>query len=499
MAQINQWDGGLSTRLNPTLININEGIVYSNIDSSAGTLKPLREDIYTNQIEKPYLYYFNNWIYSNNYRNYIEFQERLYYSDGISIPQKTTDGNTWYNLGIAQPTLAPITTINGSGVHTGTLQYCYTYYNSNDGSESAPSLYSAELVVATNKVDITLVASVDTQVTGIKLYRLGASLTSMFLVTTLPNLSQTYSDNIADIDIEGFPLQTANSGQAKVGLKYLTESNAMLFGAIGDKLYFSEIANVNSWGPFNFLDFSEPITGIGAIQNGLVVFSFNRAYIVVGNSPTTFSKYLVSGNQGCVNHNTIRFINNTLVWLSNDGVCASNGGDVQVITKDKLGLAPLGEPRDSIVYNEVYYLSLQSYTLALDFKQNLLFRTLSIMPSNFHIHTDKLYYSLEGPIYILEQDMSKYKTIIYKSGNIGEGSLTNLKKYNSFYTNSLGSLILRIFIDGKQVFAGIIEEGFNEILVPIIAQLGYYMSYGIEGTGELLELEYKAEGRQNGR
>lgn len=500
MAQINKWDGGLSIRVNPSLININEGIIYKNIDSSIGTLKPLKADIGGSIIDAPYIYNFNGWIYSIEQRSYVKFQERLYYSNGISRPQKTTNGITWQNLGISSPILAPVVGINASpGIHTGTLQYCYTYYNSLDGTESAPSLYSTELIVSLNQLDITLVASLDAQVTNIKLYRLGASLTSMFLVTTLLNTNQVYTDNIADINIAGFPLTTINTGIAPIGLNYLTEANAMFFGAIGDKLYFSEIANVNSWGPFNFIDFPNTITGLGSIQNGIIVFTFNEAYIVVGNSPTTLSKYLVSGNQGCINHNTIKFINSTLLWLSNDGICASNGGDVQIITKDKLGIKALGIPKDSAVHNEVYYLSLDSYTLCLDFKQGLVFRTLNTSYTSIHVaEDDKLYYSIGNTFWTSMAD-TIYKSLFYRSGNIGEGSLTNLKKYSTFYVNSTGNLIIRIYIDETLVTSQELLGGFEEVLIPIGTTLGYYMAYEIEGTGELLELEYKTEGRQNGR
>lgn len=502
MAQINRWDGGLSTKLNPSLININEGITYSNIDSSVGTLKPLKDDIEGYFVpNNSYLYKFNDtWIFSQEQRSYVEFQEKLYYSNSIGIPQKTIDGTTWYNLGIQGPVLAPPTVTDiDPGIHTGTLQYCYTYYNVLDGSESIPSPYSTELVVLNNKVAINLQPSYDPQVSNIRLYRLGASLTSMFLVVTLPNTLQDYVDNIADLDIEGFPLDTSNFGQAKSGLSNLTEANAMLFGSLGDKLYFSEIANVNSWSPFNFIDFTDTITGIGSIQNGLVVFTFNKAYIVVGNSPTTLSKYLVSGNQGCIAHNTIKFINNTLVWLSNDGICASNGGDIQVITKEKLGVKNLGNPKDAAVHNEIYYLSLAGYTLCLDFRQNLLFRTLDISPSGLHTaNDDKVYYVKENVIYYLEQ-AETYKTMVYRSGNIGEGSLTNLKKYSVFYINSTGNLTIRIYIDDVLATTQILLGGVEEVLIPANNTLGYYMSYEIEGTGELLELEYKVEGRQNGR
>ena len=131
--------------------------------------------------------------------------------------------------------------------------------------------------------------STDPQVTNIKLYRIGGTLTSFSLVVTLPNNTGTYTDNAIDVDLPGDILTSQNAGQAPSGLKYLTSANAMFFGALGDKLYFTEVAYVNNWSPYYFIDFDEPITGIGATANGLLVFTEYTTHIITGTSPTSLS------------------------------------------------------------------------------------------------------------------------------------------------------------------------------------------------------------------
>ena len=46
--KIQQFAGGLSTRLRPQYIQVNEGAQYSNIDNSVGTLAPVNKPQVTN-------------------------------------------------------------------------------------------------------------------------------------------------------------------------------------------------------------------------------------------------------------------------------------------------------------------------------------------------------------------------------------------------------------------------------------------------------------------
>ncbi len=508
MAQLNQFNGGLNTRLAPHLINVNEAQVYQNIDNSSVSLKPLKQDTNENKTVYPYMYNFkDSWVSSSTYRTYQEFQEKLYYSDGIGVPQKSSNGTTWQNLGIKEPLDKPIVSIANDGatppidlvgVLDGTIQYCYTYYNIVDGSESAPSGYSNEVVVVDKQIDVTVVKSTDSQVTNIRLYRLGGDLVAMQLVLELSNANQTYTDNIADLDIDGHVLDSFQNQQAPTGLSYLTETNAMLFGAKDDKLYYSDVAYVNSWSSFNFIDFDADITGIGAVPNGLLVFTKYKTYIVTGTSPITLSKYLISSNQGCIEHRTICFASNTLVWVSTDGVCMSKGSDIIVISRDKLGKLMLANISDAVVYDEVYYLAYKNEVLAVDFRFGTIFRKIDVRADGFHIYNDILYYSDDNTLYSY-QTSDEYRLLTYKSPKLSDGQISNLKNYKTFYVNCIGSLDLKIYIDGTLVTEQTIDDTTSEVLVPQLKRQGYYVEFELSGKGELLELQYIMEGRQNGR
>jgi len=501
MAQLNDFSGGLNIRVTPYLISSNEAQKYINVDNSSMSLRPIKTN--TNELQTVYKYMFNfldTWVSSSTAKGYIQFQNKLYYSDGIGVPQKSSDGITFYNLGILQPANAPTISSAGTGVLDGTIQYCYTYYNINDGTESIPSTFSSELVVSAESIDIQIEASADPQVTTIRLYRLGGNLTTMQLVDELSNTTQTYTDNIEDLSILGNVLDSYNNGQAKEKLKHLTEANAMLFGAIDDKLYYSDIAFPNSWSAFNFIDFDYNITGIGAVPNGLLVFTEFRTYIVPGTSPSTLSKYLLNGSQGCVDHRSIQYIKNTLVWLSTDGICISSGGEIKVVSRDKIPKEYISNTiNGSVVYDDVYYLAHSTGILCFDFRFGLTtFRELDTIAEGLFIYQDILYYSYQDTLYSLATG-STNTSMTYKSPMLADSQISNLKNYKSIYVKVIGTLNIKISIDNNLVITKDIDNTTSEVLVPQEYRKGYAIDFEISGTGELLEIQYVVEGRQNGK
>jgi len=498
--QLNQFNGGINVRMAPHTIGTNEGIIYTNIDNAGVSLKPIKADKDENTSIDKYLYnYKDTWLSSANYRDYQKFQEKLYYSDGLGRPQKTTDGVNWFNLGIVKPDNAPTITEDVAGVIEGTYQYCYTYYNNSDGTESMPSPYSSELTVSGKKIKVTYIASTDVQVDKIRIYRIGGNLPTMELVIEVANATSNYLDNLGDLQIEGTVLATFSNKEAPTGLSYIKESNAMLFGAKDDKLYYSQIAYVDYWSAFNFIDFDDTITGIGAIGNGLLVFTEFKTYIVTGTSPETLSKYLLSGNQGCLSHRTISFAKNTLIWLSSDGICASSGGDIQIVSRDKMGKIQLDNVKDSVVYDDVYYLSYDTDDiLCFDTRFGNIIKHISGSTECFHIYDDVLYYSYNGQLYSMFQD-TNYREFLYKSAELGDGQISNLKNYKNIYLNVIGTMAIKVYIDSVLIGTYNVDTSTHEIKLPQDKRRGYSIQFEINGVGELREIQYVVEGRQNGK
>lgn len=103
--KIQQFQGGLATRLEPQFIGQNQAQVYENIDNSKGALVPLKGTAPSGIIVERYQTYYNaenQWVSSSEPRDYIEYQGTLYWTDRVTVPQKF-DGTTVSNLGITPP------------------------------------------------------------------------------------------------------------------------------------------------------------------------------------------------------------------------------------------------------------------------------------------------------------------------------------------------------------------------------------------------------------
>lgn len=548
--QLSNFNAGINIRTSPHLLELNESQVHQNIDSTSGSIKAIKDKVKVQDLAgNYYTYYYGNseFIVEENESHFVEYVEKLYRTKDSSYPTKY-DGTNEYRLGIPKPLVAPTVTLGAIGVLDGTYQYCYTYYNINDGTESQPSEYSAEIVPSLQQVNIGIIASTDTQVTNIRIYRLGGNLTAMSLVEEVANTTTTYIDNLSDLDIEGTVLGSALYKEAPSNIKYFTEDNAILFGAVDDKLWYSEIGNFNYWSSFNFIDFPDIITGLGATQNGLLVFTKFKTYIITGTSPDTFTKLLLSDEHGCVKHDTIQFVDNTLLWLSTDGICASSGGSISLITLDKLGKFQPQDVTNAVVSDRIYYLSYKETVLMIDFRYGLVFKTFydqgSIVgditescnkgfiteevteSSDFgliinsvtetqdsgHVFSiigrvtgsrlvtanDKLYALANDELFEL---MSSPTDLVYryKSPELTEGSFSNLKIFKDFYIRYNGDVTLRLYLDGTLINEVDLTGNTCYNLKALGATAGYGLTIELQGTAEIYEIEYKVLGRQNGK
>ena len=384
----------------------------------------------------------------------------------------------------------------------GIYSYVYTYYDNLTGIESTPSLPSSEVTaISTFLQGIT--ASADVSVTHIRVYRIGGDLPYYTLVDTIANTTISYYvDKLLDITIAGNHVLDSISNNVPIsGLKYITEAYAMLFAAKGDKLYYSDIAKPYAWPATNFIDFDSDIMGMGAISAGFIVFTRYKTFIITGNSPESFSKHLLSGSQGCVNHKTIQFVDNNLLWLSSDGICMSNGGSITVPSMSILGPLTIPVVYNSAVLDNVYYLSyytaLGNKILVFDFRYNTIVRYISTFGSYISSKKDNLYqvYNSTLQIMLIGDPME----FTYKSPILTEDAYTNYKTYKDFYISYDGVFTITIYID--KVLVNTIEldgTGVENIKGLGIAK-GYGLEFKIVGTGTINEIEYKVLGRQNGK
>ena len=381
--------------------------------------------------------------------------------------------------------------------------YVYTYYSTSTGFESAPCNVSNEIKVEALYAKVTgFTVPTDPSVDAIKLYRIGGTLTDFFHVVDLAINSIEYNDSKTDIEVlneEGL-LNTYSNIKPPSTLRFLTEYNNSLFACLDTQLWFSEPGVVDTWKSTNWIQFPEHITGLGATANGLLVFSRNKTWIIVGENASSYAKYLLSNDQGCVTHNTIQFTDNVLLWYSLDGICSSNGGAVDVISFPALGKLVL-EPITSCVSEKQYYLFHDDGTIVVDFRESMRFYTLGlkVKGASYVSEFDAMYVLIPGSIGIHKYNDGEDLSFVYTTGKLTEGELTNYKTYKIIYVYSTGANNISVWLDGILVIDNLVlVDGLNEVRLPQYQTKGYGLEIQFKGTGVIYEVEYKVEGRQNG-
>jgi len=282
----------------------------------------------------------------------------------------------------------------------GVYKYTFTYYDSTIGFESAPIAEGSNKVYVedgTFAIKVTLEATnIPERVDRIRVYRLGGQVVNYSLVKEIylqqgtTSTSREFLDSLSDSRLAGNHILDSYDNEPPIeSLQYLTVHNNMLFAAKDNKLYFSNVAMPEAWPRTNFIEYPSTITGIGSTHQGLFVFLENATYLVVGNAPEVLSSHILDNEIGCKNHDTIKYINNGLIWVCQDGIAFAPSLSIKVITFDVFDKIDL-DPINATVANKCYYLSLATpiyevdnqhpcgQILVVDFRDNIVFRTLNI-------------------------------------------------------------------------------------------------------------------------
>lgn len=379
--------------------------------------------------------------------------------------------------------------LDESELITGVIQYALTFYSTITGAESAPVLLD-EVEVINGSLEITnLPTTTDAQVDKVRIYRIGGNVTAFTLVDTVNEGTTSYTDDTPDTELTGTILASADYDPAPVGLKYLVEAYAMLFGALGDKLRFTPIGKPDAWPDNFFLDFPEDITGISKTAIGLLVHTYYKTYLVTGTGPTAFAQQILANDQGCISHDSIRETKDTALWISTDGLCASDGSDVKVLSRDKLGKQSLSVV-NAVLYDQVYQAQLTDGTVfSLDFERGI-FKRFNYNVNFLVVANDKLYGHDNGKLYELNSSASSIE-MTWQSPEFESNGLTEQKIYSDIRMYSTGSVTLSVYINGSLV--GTYTKTTTDshlIKIPQDKKRGFYISFKIVGTGTVRELEW---------
>jgi len=385
----------------------------------------------------------------------------------------------------------------------GVLQYTVTYYNSDDGTESAPMELTDEINVESgNKVTVSNVpVSSDKQVNQRRIYRLGGTLTDFFLIKTIDNNVDTeFIDYTVDINAEDL-LTSSDNLPPDSGMLYLVENYGIFFGAVGTKMVFSSVLNNNYWPVSNFIEFNADITGLRPFPGGIIVFTEFKTFLISGTNADEFVKSLVSDTQGCILHKSIDSVKSILLWASHDGICTLNNGNVVVVSKNKLGKLVL-DPVNSRVFDEVYYLLLSDgrfFAFDVRFEPLFYYLDFSVEVQNIGVF-DNIFYALDNEYKLTKVFEGDFLTFKYRSPVLTEGQHTLQKIYNNVYIRYEGIITVRITANSEEVYNRDLSEYLVEdAKLNIEEQRFYFLQIEIEGTGTVYEMEFKVLPRQNER
>lgn len=290
--------------------------------------------------------------------DFIVSNNTCYFGNGTDM--KKYDSSTLSKWGILSPAAGPtLTLIAGSLNVYNSWCYVCTYFNSNTQHESSPSPISACSGVFTNQsVQLGLTASLDPQVTNIRVYRTpdgGAQDPALMQEITgspFPNATGNVTDTTLDINLSirvGPEFLRNDPPPASRG--FVTYAGR-IWGFNNNTSYYSgfeEIANgvpEESW-PSGLAGNSYPwdkeVQAHATLTDGIAVYTPTRIWKVEGDSLDTFRRYMLLDKRGTRSITSVTSVGSAVAWLdTSNTVWISDIGEVGVsIRPDIANINPL--------------------------------------------------------------------------------------------------------------------------------------------------------------
>jgi hypothetical protein len=278
--------------------------------------------------------------------DFVVSNNTCYFGNGVDM--KKYDSATLSNWGITAPAAGPgIALIGGaSNVYTSWC-YCYTYYNSATTHESSPSPISACSGVFTNKtVQLSLVASTDPQVTGIRVYRTpdgGAQdPTEMQEISGSPfaNATGTQNDATADISLSIRVAPAFLRNDPPTPQKGFVSYAGRIWGFLNNTTYYSGFEEISNGVPEecwpsgldgNNYPWANEVFAHAPLLDGIAVYQAERIAKVEGDSLDTFRRYTLLEKRGTRSRTAVAALGGSVAWLdTSNTIWVSDIGEVGI-------------------------------------------------------------------------------------------------------------------------------------------------------------------------
>lgn len=217
--------------------------------------------------------------------------------------------------------------------------YVFTYVTE-IGEEGAPSDPSSAVIVGSGQGAVLTLPSLDPNamqgrvIERIRIYRTATGNTSsgFFFVADVPASTHTFHDTVSTENLgELVPSTTWDMPNPKMrGLCMSAQGFGV--GFFDNKLCFSEPNLPHAW-PTNYeLALDYPIVGIAVVDDGVVVGTTGRPYIVQGIDPRGMMPRQLMDNYACVSKRSMVSFGYSAMYASARGLVMVAGGVSQLIT-----------------------------------------------------------------------------------------------------------------------------------------------------------------------
>ena len=509
-SELLDFTGGLSTVTAPHLIRKNEAREFVNIDITYGSLKSIPTLHLLKKVPYAFFYeFFGKLITYSEWRANAELNNILYWTNGAEQGKILQDG-TELPIGMATPQTPLAWKIQDVGVLKGSLKYCYTFYDSNTGTEGPPSPLSSYANVDEQNLILTGFEPLPSNADSYRIYRVGGYLARFTLVDTVTNVSNGYLDDRSEREVDGRILETLNASAPPGNIENFIEYGGRLFGSVGTKVYYSAIGNGDSWYVFDFFEMPNNVKALAKTVDGILVMGATYTKLIQGYSPSTFRVRTISSEVGCISNRTVAYIQGAPIWLSTTNFYMYTGKLIN-ITYKRLNEVTGLDPSSSVVHNDVYYLTfaptmspseelypnddlypgamkgtgeneLADGIVYIDFKRGagfsygtrtynnsvsigifkntpylITFNKLELIDEcDTVIDCEKLV--CEGSYYLNRIDVvvgNNYKSVHYVSPRLIDGSYSTLKEYDKVRLNFIGQFKVKVIFDDNKV---VVEE-----------------------------------------
>lgn len=273
--------------------------------------------------------------------DFVVSNNTCYFGNGTDM--KKYNSVTVNNWGFAAPPAPGITLIAGSTNIYTSWCYCCTYW---DGfHESSPSQISACSGVFTNKtVQLTLTASPDSQVTGIRVYRTtdgGAqdpTLMQEIAGSPFPNVTGTQNDSTPDASLSIRTAPAFLRNDPPTPCKGFIYYAGRIWGFLNDTVFYSAFEETPDFVPEecwpsgpagNLYPFSDEVGGLAPLIDGVAVFQSIRISKIEGDTLDTFRRYTLLEKRGSRSRTAIAALGGSVAWLDTSGtIWVSDIGEV---------------------------------------------------------------------------------------------------------------------------------------------------------------------------